>query len=550
MERNSAALRVDLRVWRTILATVDSGWDKVAVSLGESAPGDQRGKLLLPLVFAVLLAGSILPIVRHSFLPLVDLPLHASQVALWMAHEVSPEIQRHFIVHLTSPYTLMYVLWRGLCACGLSIPTAGRVLVAAFIVALPCSFLFYLRARERPREWVLISFALTYDHSLAFGFLPFYMTMSLFFIALGRFALWLQRPTPVRGVATAVAGLVLLWGHGVTAGLWGIACGLLTLLRGRGMKALAVSVLPLLPTGALLALWTWILHQEYVVLFTVQGMSFTERVANIPQFLVGGFTEDASRTAEPVLLIAVLGALLAIVGFLRSRLRRAHWLEPGVADFDVASFTAGVFSFGLYFKLPFHMYGTNWVHGRFAPFGFFLMLAALPRIPWRLARGGILAGATGIAALVFLQIDASFAQFDEAIGDAQGLFASLPKGSSIDTPQNSNLHLAGFLSPVFDHFAAWAQLWTLGNVRSFVVYRHMLVEESKTDPWPHFSEKLAEDPPGTLAVERGKDALPDYLMFFTETPLGPRLPVAGSSDTYVARGRTGGLNLFSLARGR
>jgi hypothetical protein len=518
------------------------------VTFSEPDPADRRGRLLFSFAFVLLLIGSILPVWRHTFLPLVDLPLHASQVALWRAHDASPDIQRHFTIHLTSPYTLMYVLWRGLCACGLSIPAAGRVLVAAFIVSLPCSFLFYLHTRERPREWALLSFALTYDHSLAFGFLPFYMTMSLFFGALGLFAMWLRRPTPARGVSTAIGGLVLLWGHGVTAGLWGIACGLFALLQGRGLRALGMSVLPLLPTGVLLALWTWILHQEYVVLYTVQGMSFGERVEYLPQFLAGGFTDDANRTAEPVLLIAALAAVLAIAGFLRSRLRRAQWLRPGDDDFDLASLAAAGASFVLYFRLPFHMYGTNWVHGRFAPFGFFLLLAALPRIPWRLARGGILMGATGVAAMLFLQIDSSFAMFDEIIGDAEGLFTSLPNGASMDTPQNSNLHPAGFISPVLDHFSAWAQVWTLGNTRSFVVYRHMLVEESKTDPWPQFSETLTENPPGALAVDRGKGALPENLVFFTATPAGPRLPVVGSTDEYSFQGRTGGLNLYALRK--
>ncbi len=506
-----------------------------------------RRSLAFAVVFIGLAAGCVWPVLGSTWLPLVDLPEHASQVALWQAIGRDPHLATLYSVHLSSPYAAFYVVWRGLTVLGLSIETAGRVLAAACLVAVPIGLLVLLHVRRRPLEWSLLAFPFVFTKSFAWGFLPFCFTYALLFFALALFAAWLERRSWSVGITVAASGLLLLWGHALTAGFWGLACGLLALGRTERVRERVVTAIPLLPAGFGLALWL-VGTRGAVVDPMYEGTAWQWAQAFFLSVYDG--TTDAVTAAadlmQPILAAVLMAGVASVVRSRRTggagsfEIARSVWRA-----FDGPLLVAAVVALLLYLFMPFTMFGTAIINVRFASVALMLFIAALPPVPWWVVRSGLLACTVVVAGLVDAEVARAYAGFDREVGDPSALFAEIATGASIDSPEGSERQLPPLQLDVLRHFAVWAQLKTLGPAATFTDREHMLVQDSQAVPYPRFDSKLVVSGGAIVGIESPGNRLPDYLLFHTPQALErTELPVAGTGIVYRFVRRSGGLNLF------
>ncbi len=492
--------------------------------------------------FALLSVASLLPLLLTRYVPLVDLPEHASQVALWSAYQIEPALRREYELNLWSPYSGTYFLWRGLTLLGLSVESAGRIIVAVCIVGLPLGANILLKARERPTEWALLTFPLVFTRPLAWGFLPFCLGMTILLPALAMQSGFLRRGGIGRGLSATALGLLLVWCHAIAAGFWGLLCGLFVLFDPAPWWRRVAALVTLLPAGALLFFWVTRPggHAPMSPLFTLDPRSWWVVLFEHAQ---GGPATQAARAGFVVSLFVLVAAAIAalrdpgsrppgVLGAIRSVL--GAWDGPLIAG--------AVLAFVFYLVLPYKLFGAYDVNARFAPASVLLLTLALPAVPFPRARRAALAGAAATALLLDWNVARAYRAFDRLVGDASSLFAALPKGASVNTPAGATRFPAPFTSPVLDHFAVWAQLDTLGPVSTFTDLDHMIVRDAPESAHARYETRLVPGNDQALRSESGH--LPDVLVFVTPEPPAETLRVEGATGTYRLTRRTGMVNAF------
>jgi hypothetical protein len=494
-------------------------------------------KILFGTVFAALTALAAWPILSSAWLPLVDLPEHASQVALWRAFATDADVQAHYTLHLSSPYSGFYFLWRVLVAMGFGIRSAGNLLVALSVMAVPLGVLALLKSCGRPGTWAVAVFPFVFTKPLAWGMVPFYFTFAFFFFAFAFFARWLAWPRLFSGLTVAVLGLLLLWSHPLTAGFWGLACGLLALLDRIPLRRRLLALLPLLPAGFGLLAYAASRSNHGVVApdFRAQTTDW------LGAFFLSAYDGTTAEVTARAGLMEIVLAAIVLAGAAASLLARdrRRW------DGHLPLLAAAAVALLLYLFLPFRMFSTDFVNVRFASIALFLGITALPVVPWRALRVGLLLCIAGIAFSVDIAVHQAYAEFNRDVGDPEALFAKLPRKASVGWPLNASRDLPPFEIVVLDNFAAWAQLQTIGPAPSFTDREHMLVRDATPVPDPRFDVKLAQGADGALVVTSEAGRWPDVLLF--ATPLTPPNSLPGASrGPYRLIGRSGVLNAYLL----
>jgi hypothetical protein len=497
-------------------------------------------------VAALLAAGCCWPIFTHAIIPLVDLPAHASQVALWRAWGNDPDLHQRYTLHFDSPCAAFYILWRALTAIGLSIDAAGKVMIAICLLAVPLGLAVLLRSRGRPREWALLAFPLVFTQQLAWGFLPFYFAFALLFFSLAAFSGWLRLGGWPRALLVIASGLLLLWTHALTAGFWGLACGLLALAERIPLRRRAMALVPLLVPGAVLAIWA--LREAGHGTNVHYGGTFSQRAGTFFQMISDGTTPEVTQTALLTRWV-VLGVLvLAVLQAVMPNRRQAEPVIRPLLDVDVPLLLAAAAALGLYLTMPLMLFQSDLVCVRFAPMAWLLFIAALPRLDLQPARLAILAAAAVVALEVDVGMSRAWGEFNRTVGDARSLFALLPPKASVDRPDGAARSVQPLQLRVFDNFALWGQVHTLGAARSFTRFPQMLVQDAQSEPDPLFDATMAKYQDGRPAIVSASGRAPDALVFYSEESLPAALPLAGRHATYRLLGRTGGLNAYLLQR--
>jgi hypothetical protein len=170
-------------------------------------------------LFALLAVVALLPVWSARVLPMLDIPAHLALVRGW--HDIgdgSYRIAESYALRIRPvPYLLYYACVHGLMHV-VSIETANKLVLSAYLLALPVSAATLARALGRSPWLGLGAFALAYNPAWTFGYASYLTSVPALFFALAALCAWLDRGERRALVGFAALSLLTYFGHVLT---WG-----------------------------------------------------------------------------------------------------------------------------------------------------------------------------------------------------------------------------------------------------------------------------------------------------------------------------------------
>lgn len=292
--------------------------------------------------------------------PLIDLPQHAGQVALWrdLLTGTSPWSDI-FRLNLVTPYLIGYGLALPLSFI-MPVSTALQVVLSVAYIAfvlLGTRLLAHFGADSRLKWFFLPTF---FGFAYSWGFYTFLVAspvVILFILATDRYA---QHASLRRGIEVTLIGLILLLSHGLAFVFAALVSGCLYTIRcytggGKWLKRWLLDVWPLVILGAaciILYLASLQIQAEYWAKGHLP-FKWDFSIMRIPRLLANSVGDY--YTPKPVLLITVV-VMLAIPWFLGLRINRRN--PAAWSLFAIATFISLI--------VPGTMIATAYVYQRFA----------------------------------------------------------------------------------------------------------------------------------------------------------------------------------------
>jgi len=391
-------------------------------------------------LFYFALALTVAPFWLVSYLPMVDLPQHAGQVAaLRELLDGNQMFVEEFEVNWFTPYLLAYVLLFGLSFL-LPLPLAAKVLVTAAVVAIPLLTGRLLRELDAdPRlRWLAIPGAVSF--AFYWGFLSFLCAAPVGMLLILQAIRFERAPTPTRAVMLAATSVLLFFSHILVLGVSALAG--VAYLAGRNYRRplrLIGLALPLAVALPLIVVW---------LVSTMQGEAYVQEapvqygalLARIIQMCIQptGIDKFWPIPSMSIAMVLYLSPLL-----LGCRITRdpARWLL-------FLSVSAVFFSF------PAYAFRTGFLYERFGVFllPFWLLLWDRGEIRRVWADALPMLTITAVACFNILR----FSAFNVETRDFDRVVSAIEDGSRVA----SVVHIktsAQFAYPVYFHQAVWYQ---------------------------------------------------------------------------------------------
>ncbi|WP_434381426.1 hypothetical protein [Melittangium boletus] len=352
-----------------------------------------------PLFAAALLLGA-LPLWLSSHLPQVDLPQHLHLISVLHRLEDPTTLYPGVFAarHELTPY-LGYYHAVSLLHWLLPLDLANRLFLSAYVVGLPLSLAFLLRALGRPTWPAVLALPLAYGDNFGWGFINYLAALPLALVCCGCFLRALtdtpRRRTWAAGLALALVAVLLF--HVQVFAFLALALPWLLLTTPvdedvaiPGLWARVGPRLPALagvvPGVALFLAWVvlrlgqpsrvevgapWMAWGPMLSPENLAWKSFAQNRAEFLDVLANLLRDGSDRL--PLYAVAAVAAGATVLGVLRpapsperplARLRL-----PGLA----------LLALGLYFLLPFDIRGyTYYLNTRYAQLAALLVLASVP----------------------------------------------------------------------------------------------------------------------------------------------------------------------------
>jgi hypothetical protein len=448
--------------------------------------------------FSAALLLAVLPLWLTDYLPLVDLPQHAAQIAT--LHELlrgNPFFTDEFTINWFTPYLTGYALLF-LASSVLPMLIATKLVLSLAIVGVPWMTGVLLRETggDERLKWLAIPGA--YSIGLYWGFIVYIVAVP---IALGLLLLTIRferEPSWRRGLGIAAFSILLFFCHLMALGYAALlslsyiaARNLATPKRGATLALAYTAPLPLM------AIWmTRVLQTDAVV----QNAPLVH--GGLRAHLVTLFTQLSGLDASTFLInLVVASAVLLgpVIAGLRPSRAPERWLPLAVG-------------LGVYLLFPSFAQNTAFLYERLAVFIAPLWLIAWERSPQpsrRLAAVALITLAvwSGITVTRFAAFGASTSSFDSVLKAAEPgrRLASMPVCNS--SPQFSN--------PVLLHFGAWYQALSGGITDMSFAITHPSIVRYREQQRPRLGEQLAWNP---LAFEWARDGGDTYDYYLVCAP--------------------------------
>ncbi|MDQ7005790.1 MAG: hypothetical protein Q9Q40_01005 [Acidobacteriota bacterium] len=400
------------------------------------------------------LAAALFPLWAVRYLPMVDLPQHAAQVAIWQAWD-DPALgyAKLYEFNFFTPYLLGYSIARALAAV-MGPFLAIKAVVTLAVLGLPLAAWRALRAVDAEPWPALLTLPLAFGFSFYWGFLNYLIAVPLGLLYLAEVLHYRRRPTGIRALWLGGAGILLFFGHVLALGVVGLLALSLLLPGSPRPGALLRRLGPLL-TPLPLAL-AWILRalgaESQVHLGTTWG-PLLRRLPEWPGTLLGGARDPLAAGA---LLLGVL--LLPAAGV---RPRRGGRLGPSL-----------VLATAVYLLFPVFGFGVAMLYQRFAIFLALLLILTL-RMPAAGRRRQVAAGLIVLLVVGWMGVlTARHRIFDRQARNIDPIIETLEPGRSLRM-LIFDLRSPGIAAefPVFMHHPVWYQVMRGGFV-SFSFAQH------------------------------------------------------------------------------
>jgi hypothetical protein len=471
--------------------------------------------------FALCALLSVGPLWAFDFLPMVDLPQHAAQVAIWRHwHDPAYGYPEMLTVNWWTPYLLAYFL-AYLLSWLMPIKAAFTALVSVAILAVPLAVRLLLRETGGHPWWVFLCFPIGFSYSFYWGFVNYMLAVPLalgFILLAARFA---GRPSPGRALGLALFAHLLFVAHAVVFGFCGLVAGLLVVLRAPDWRAALLRLVPLASALPLAAFW--LAHLRDTEAMTrgpaVWDLGF-DRVPELASLTLGMPWGNEATIA--FVLLAVLPLLL------EGRPARSAWRWAPLTV-----------TLGLFFLAPMEFLGTSFLYPRLAVFLLPAWLFALDRSRAAAPRGSQLL-APAIAAAWLISIPFRLHGFQQEIGPFREVIAQIPPHQRVLYMgfDHASAHVPYY--PVYLHFGCWYQVERGGMVDfSFVDFfpaRFHYRPESRARLPKNFSWR-----PSMFDARKHRGELYDYFLARSMGPVAkpPGVLVAHRGDWWVYRRLSG-----------
>lgn len=408
--------------------------------------------------FLVCLILSVVPVWVAPYLPLVDIPQHAAQVAtLREILEGNPTFTAAFEINWFTPYLLGYIVLF-LVSLVMPIVLATKLVISMALMAFPLMTGLLLRELGADERLKWLAIPGSFSFAFYWGFFVYLVAIP---VALGFLVLTVRferNPTVRRGVGIAAFAIFLFFCHLVALGFASLIA--LTYLLARNLRSprrLIACAVPYTAPVPLIVFWMIRLYDtEASVQTPVSFGTLRERLVTL-------FTQLAGLDGFAFLVsLVVVVTVLAVPFLMRYRFSRRpeRWLPlfVGVA---------------VYFVFPSYMQNTAFLYQRLAVFLIPLWLLAWDP-PEKRSRG------LGIAAIaaIGLWITVNTVRFESFARDTRGfetiLQAMEPGHRAAGMPVcNASRY---FSNPVYLHFVAWYQATSMGiSDMSFAVTHPSMV---------------------------------------------------------------------------
>jgi hypothetical protein len=444
-------------------------------------------------LFALAVAASVVPLWIPAYLPLVDIPQHASQVA--SLHQIwggNPLFAATFEVNWFTPYLGGYLLLYVVSSV-LSIVAATKLVVSAAVAAVPIVTGLLLReVGGDPRlRWLAIPGS--YSFALYWGFMVYLVAVpvAIYFLVLTvRFE---RNPTGVRALGIAASSVVLFFCHVVALGFGSLIA--LTYIAARNFGAwrrLLFCALPYTTPLPLIVVWMSGIYQTEA---SVQNTPIV--FAGLRERLITLFMQLSGLDGFAFLIsLAVVGVFILVpllLGYRFSK-RPERWVPLAVGAVT-------------YLIFPSYAQNTAFLYERLAVFLVPLWLIAWdpPSRPTR-----ALAATVIVSTGLWLAINTSrFANFAEESRGFDTVLSKAEPGHRIAGMLlcNSSPY---FTHPVYLHFAAWYQAVSAGVADMSFAITHPSMVRYRDMQAARFGEYLAWQP---TEFTWQRDGGPDYDYF-------------------------------------
>lgn len=207
-------------------------------------------------LFFAIVALSVVPLWIGRYLPMVDMPQHAAQIAalreILSGNQLFTQL---FEINWFTPYLLGYLLLAAL-ATVLPITIAAQLIVSASVVALPLLTGQLLRAAGADERWRWLAIPCSFSFAFYWGFLNFLVAAPLALLFLIQTIRFVDAPTLRRGVMVALFAIFLFFSHVIVLGFASLAALGYVLGRSyRDGKRLVLLALPYTAPLPLIAVW-------------------------------------------------------------------------------------------------------------------------------------------------------------------------------------------------------------------------------------------------------------------------------------------------------
>jgi hypothetical protein len=409
----------------------------------------------------------IAPLWSAYYPPITDLPCHAAQASIFRHYwDPSWHFREQFVLQpIAVPYVLHYAVG-ALLMCFLPTVTAMKAATAILLLMMPAGIALLLHGMKRSPMGALFSLPFTYCSLSHWGFINFVAALGVFAAAVGLAMLTVERPTPGRRVALALALVVLFFTHifrfpmGVAAVI-GTAIFLYPVTR-----RLRPVVLPVLPSLALFVIWFFV-RPATLAMDDLVLRPDPERRKEIAGLIFDGFADPAEgeilRVFLRVAVLVAIAATLARIVERRAEVQPARAWDLAAASWLVVVSCALVF-LGLFFSLPMQI-GLWWyVYPREVTSAAFIATAALPALPRSPAVRAPLVLALALAAVGYGRyVSQKYAEFDAQTADFRQITQQLPQAPRLLYLIYDHRGSPRTVTP-FVHLPAWIQAERGGHI--------------------------------------------------------------------------------------